>query len=357
MNSYNLGIDIGGTKCSVVLGSAEHADRPPEAIILNKITFPTEVKNGPQHTLNNLFEAIDTISAKNGTLPGQIRSIGISCGSPLDLANGLILNPPNLYGWNNVPIVDMVSQKYGIPARLQNDANACALAEWRFGAARGYRSSIFITMGTGLGAGLILDNRLYSGANGMAGEIGHVRLSENGPVGYGKEGSFEGFCSGGGIAQVARSLVLEKLQKGESVSFCDDFSRLETITTRTVAEAARNNDPVALAVFRKTGRYLGKGLSILIDILNPEIIVIGSIYERNEHLLRGEVESVIQTECLAHNRNGCKVVPSQLGDNIGAIAPLTVAEYIGQQSPPPGQGTIRTHRYSQSRDDRNRQHL
>lgn len=160
----------------------------------------------------------------------------------------------------------------------KNDANACAVAEWKFGAGRGYSNIIFLTFGTGMGAGLILNGNLYSGITDLAGEVGHLRLSGTGPVGFGKAGSFEGFCSGGGIAQLAQSKVLEKLQMGEKISFCKGISELHLLTAKSVAEAAYRGDPLAMDIYKTCGFYLGKGLSLLIDVLNPELIILGSIY-------------------------------------------------------------------------------
>jgi len=235
------------------------------------------------------------------------------------------MNPPNLYNWNNVPIVDRFKQEFGIPAFLQNDANACALAEWKLGVARGCENVIFLTFGTGMGAGLILGGRLYNGANGMAGEVGHIRLSGNGPVGYGKSGSFEGFCSGGGIAQIARGKVLEQLQMGISPALCPDLESLESLNAKVVAVAAEAGDPLALEIYRISGSYLGRGLAVLIDILNPDIVVIGSIYERSEALLWPSAEEMLKREAAQRSLDCCRIVPSGLGNRIGDYAALTVA--------------------------------
>lgn len=177
------------------------------------------------------------------------------------------------------------------------------MAEWKFGAAKGYKNVIFLTFGTGMGAGLILDNRLYTGTNDMAGEIGHIRLEDNGPVGYGKSGSFEGFCSGGGIAQLSKIRVLEKLQMGEKVSFCSSIEKLNNIDAKIVADAAKKGDPLAIDIYKECGHYLGKGLAILIDILNPEIIVIGSIFSRSKDLLWPWTEEIINKESLGCSKN------------------------------------------------------
>lgn len=312
-----IGIDIGGTKSAVVLGRGDGQD----VEIVSRVSFPTEASKGPENTIGRIFDAVGELISGCGRICG----IGISCGGPLDSRRGVILSPPNLPGWDNVPIVMMCELKFGIRTKLQNDANACALAEWRWGAAKGFNNVVFLTFGTGMGAGLILDGMLYNGANGMAGEIGHIRLSEHGPVGYGKAGSFEGFCSGGGIAQLARAMALERMQMGEKVSFCRDIGELEALNAKAVGEAVDAGDELAREIFRACGRYLGCGLSILIDLLNPEIIVIGSIYTRREALLRDTAMKVINRETLTISRDACRIVPAGLGESIGDYAALAVA--------------------------------
>lgn len=327
-----LGVDIGGTKCAVTLGeyscgkqNEKGHDCSEDITIKDKISFPTDKSGGPDKTMRKIMEAIDRILAKNILNTNDVSSIGISCGGPLDSKKGIIMSPPNLYGWDNVHIVDMMERRFGIKARIQNDANACALAEWKFGAAKGYSNAVFLTFGTGMGAGLILDGKLYCGANDMAGEIGHIRLDNYGPSGYGKAGSFEGFCSGGGIAQLARIKVLEKFQMGEKVSFCSGMNELELLNAGIVAKAAQNGDDLAKEIYEISGRYLGIGLSMLIDMLNPEIIIIGSIFSRSADLLWPAACEVIDIECLKKSKDACKIVPSKLGEKIGDYAALAVA--------------------------------
>ncbi|MHB1000110.1 MAG: ROK family protein [Armatimonadota bacterium] len=319
---YLLGFDIGGTKCAVILGQSSG----DEISILARTAFPTGTEHGPEYTLGMLESTARQMVADNGLAIVDIRSIGISCGGPLDSRRGLILGPPNLPGWDNVPIVERFESAFDIPVRLQNDANACALAEWKWGAGRGTRNMIFLTFGTGIGAGLILDGRLYSGTNDLAGEAGHVRLAEDGPMGYGKRGSFEGFCSGSGIAQSAKDLVRERWSRGETVSFCRDEAELERLSAQTVADAARAGDLLAKSIFDRTAHYLGRGLSMLIDILNPEAIVIGSIFVRAHDLLWPITEQVIAEEALPLSAGVCRVLPAALGESLGDYASLSVAE-------------------------------
>ena len=210
----------------------------------------------------------------------------------------------------------MLEDSLGIKAFLENDANACAIAEWKFGAGRGTEHMIFLTFGTGFGAGLILNSRIFRGAAGMAGEIGHVRLSDEGPAGYGKIGSSEGFCSGGGIAQLAQREILRRFQLGESVGFCPTLKEIPLITAKDVGEAAKKGDPAAISILETSGTYLGKALSILIDLFNPERIVIGSIFARLKDFLLPKALSVIEAETLPVSGGSCEIVPAGLGESI-----------------------------------------
>ena len=302
-----IGVDIGGTKCAVCESSGDGK-------ILKKIKFATTTC---EETIENICQAIEQMDSP--------QAIGISCGGPLDIGKGLILSPPNLVGWESVPIVKILEDRFHVSAYLQNDANACALAEWKFGAGRGYRNIVFFTFGTGLGCGLILDNRLYEGPSGTAGEVGHIRISDFGPVGYGKSGSFEGFCSGSGLAQIGRTMALEHLQRGETTSFCKSVAEFDQVTAKLIAECAEAGNEDAREVYRICARQLGRGLSIVVDILNPEVIILGSIYQRSEALLYEEMMKVLKQESLPQALEICKILPAELGDSIGDYAALSVA--------------------------------
>ena len=177
-----IGVDIGGTKCAVVLGD--------ENGIAKKIKFQTTTYT---ETIQNIIHAIREI--------GEGDAIGISCGGPLDAKNGIILSPPNLPGWDEVHITEMLQAEFHIPAYLCNDADACALAEWKFGAGKGTSHMIFLTFGTGMGAGLILNGKLYSGACGMAGEVGHIRMAAHGPSDTARQAHLRAFA----VAAVSHS--------------------------------------------------------------------------------------------------------------------------------------------------------
>ena len=308
MNEY-IGIDIGGTKTAIVRGDEN-------GTILEKKRFATTTK---EETLEMIFQSVADLKTD------QTKAIGVSCGGPLNSRTGVILGPPNLPGWDEVPITDMLTERFGLPAYLRNDADACAVAEWQFGAGKGAENMIFLTFGTGLGAGLILNGKLYSGTNGNAGETGHIRLEGFGPVGYGKAGSFEGFCSGGGLAQIGYIKALEKAQTGVYPLYFKKGMTAADVTAKTVADAAYKGDETAKEVYRICGEQLGKGLSVLIDILNPERIVIGSIFARSEDLLRDGMERVINKEALPQSLKCCKIVPAALGERIGDYAAVSAA--------------------------------
>ncbi len=317
MSTNLLGIDIGGTKCAVIYG----IDHDGQIEIADKVRFDTTDVNT---TLSTIIQELKGLCAKHGLDASNTQGVGISCGGPLDSRRGIVMSPPNLPGWDNIPIVQLVQDACGIPAILQNDANACAVAEWKYGAGRGTRNMVFLTFGTGLGAGLVLDGKLYSGTNDNAGELGHIRLSEFGPVGYGKAGSVEGFASGGGIAQLAASAVKEKLMMGRKVAWCPDGD-LSGISARTVADAAKAGDELAKSVYCTSATYLGKALAMVIDLLNPEVIVIGSIFVRAEELIRPFMQAAIERDALPGAAAVCQVKAAELGESIGDIAALSLA--------------------------------
>jgi len=306
-----IGLDIGGTKCAVVLGAYDG-----DALrVVSRESFRTADCRVPGDALARMAALI------GGLCPdGAPDAIGISCGGPLDSVRGLILSPPNLPGWDHVPVTQYFAERFGVPVALHNDANACAVAEWRFGAGRGTRHMAFLTCGTGLGAGLILAGRVYGGVRGMAGEAGHIRLERFGPVGYGKVGSLEGFCSGGGIAQLAGQAVITARQRGERIALEDT-----ACDAKAVFALARSGDPQCLAIVDTVAHSLGRGLAVLIDVLNPEAIIAGGIYARNADLLYAAAWETVQAEALPAAVQACRLLPAALGEAIGDMAALSAA--------------------------------
>ncbi len=309
---YCIGFDIGGTKCAVSLGRWENQ----EISIVER--QETSTKSNPLDTMEELATYVNAWIAKY-----HVEKAGISCGGPLDSNKGMIISTPNLSKqWHGFEIVAYIQSRFGLYAKLENDANASAVAEWKYGAGRGATNMVFFTFGTGLGAGLILNGKLYSGTNGNAGEFGHMRFAKNGPVGYGKAGSFEGFCSGGGITRLA----IEMGKRCKAMPECiREMGGYENVTTKKLSQAAFSGDKFAKKVFAKSGEMLGKGLSVVIDVLNPEKIVLGGVFMRSSELLIPTMEKEIRKEALTDSAKVCEIVPAQLSENIGDIAALSIA--------------------------------
>ena len=317
-NKIWIGVDIGGTKTAIVLCS-----QPPG--VLARVEFPTIPEQGPDRAVDLMLKTIHQLIREYGIGPGELQAIGVSCGGPLDRVTGVIQTPPNLPTWVDVPIRSILEGEFDVPCRPENDANAGAVAEHRFGAGQGSRHMIFLTMGTGLGGGIIVDGRLYHGASDMAGEIGHVRLTSSGPVGYNKEGSVEGWASGGGMAQAAYQEVTAAIEKGEATTLAAHFATTRTLTAKDVASAARQGDEVAKRIVHSTGARLGEVLAILVDLLNPEVIVIGGLAMRFGDSLLEPARIAMQREALPPAATACRIVPAALGEEIGDIAAICVA--------------------------------
>ena len=297
----SVGLDIGGTKCAISTGECT-AD---SIRILSREEFPTAGLSW-REVLEEFARRIEALGLSSSS-DDVLAAIGISCGGPLDSRAGVILSPPNLPGWDGVPVVAFFKERFHVPVHVQNDANACALAEYRFGAGRGTRNMVFMTFGTGLGAGIVIEGRLYSGTNDNAGEIGHIRLAPEGPLGYNKEGSAEGFCSGAGIARLA------KIRKGLDLTAKEIFARV------------RAGDPDCTEVFRESAEKLATILAFTIDILNPEVIALGGVFMRNADLFMPIVDPILDREALPLARKVCRIVPAELGESIGDYAALAVA--------------------------------
>ncbi len=295
-----IGLDIGGTKSAVVRGTTDGE-------ILSRTELPTV---GPpfQQFFDKLCGVVaDTLKS----MEPEPRAISVSIGGPLDVLQGIIMSPPNLPGWDNIPLKKLLKERFNLPVYVEHDGNAGALAEYYFGAGRGKKSVVFLTLGTGLGAGLILDGRLYRGASYVAGEIGHIRIADDGPDSYGKRGSLEGYCSGNGIGKLASMMFPKRWPS--------------PISTHALGDLAKNGDPQAVEVFNTSGAYLGRGLAIIADLINPERIVLGALGVRMGPFLMKRAMEVLRKEALRESADICEVVPAQLGEKIGDIASLCAA--------------------------------
>lgn len=294
---YYIGLDIGGTKIAVVLANNESK-------IIYKEKFNT--KNSFEENIEIIISLINKI---NNTFNHEIKAIGISAGGPLDSEKGLFISPPHLPAWHGVNIKEILEKEFNIPTYLENDANACALAEYYYGNGINSKNFVFLTFGTGLGAGLILNGSLYRGSNSQAGEIGHIRISEDGPLCYGKRGCIESFCCGAGIAQFHKDLT------GENLSTKEIFNL-----------AKEKEDQLAINTVKKSSEKLGYALALIIDLLAVDCIVIGSIYSRDQEIIDKYMIPIIDKEILEINKGLCKIKVSALSENLGDIAAVTVAQ-------------------------------
>jgi len=313
-----IGIDIGGTKTAVLLS------RQPPAVLARK-EFATRPAQGPERALQLIKSTIRDLLAEQGVGASAIARLGVSCGGPLDRVRGIIQSPPNLPTWDEVPIKAILEREFQAECLIENDANAGAVAEHRFGAGEGCQNMVFLTMGTGLGAGIITDGRLYRGTNDLAGEVGHLRLTRTGPVGHNKKGSAEGWASGGGMAQVAPQAVARAIKRKRPTRLAKLYKSGGPITAKDIGVAARQGDAVALQVLESTGERLGEVLAILVDLLNPDRIVIGGLAMRLGDLLLEPARRVMRREALDLPAQTCQVLPAALDERIGDVAALCIA--------------------------------
>ena len=300
-----LGFDIGGTKIAVVLGSLAGE-------ILEWLEFPTPASEPFEASFELMRSTAETLlstSRQKGLPPPSMLSAAV--GGPLDIENGIIYSPPHLPTWTGIHIKERLLEQFKLPVFVEHDGNACALAEFYFGAGRGARNVIYLTLGTGLGAGIILNGKIYRGSTDLAGEVGHIRMAEAGPEEHGKAGSWEGFCSASGMIKLAH------------LRFPGFWE--EDIKPRQIMEEALAGRPEACQLVEEMGTWLGKGLALLVDLLNPEVIIAGTLGVVLGDLLLEPARRVVIKEALPQTAQACKIVPAQLGSELGRISSLAAA--------------------------------
>jgi glucokinase len=301
MNAYIVGMDVGGTKTALVLGSLTGS-------LKWRKQFPTLSGRPFAETFETLCAHIDEARKQ---ADADIVALSVSIGGPLDVMKGMIKSPPHLPGWKDIPLKRLLSERFRLPVYIEHDGNAGALAEFYFGAGRGFSNIIFLTMGTGFGGGLILNGRLYRGTTDVAGEVGHIRIAEDGPLCYGKRGSLEGYASGTGIALLAGEMFPDRYKVGT--------------TTADLYRDYRSGVEQAREVFHRASLYLGRGFALMADILNPERIILGGLGLRVFDALVEPALKVFDAEALPEARSVCQIVPAQLGEEIGDFASLCAA--------------------------------
>jgi glucokinase len=283
-----LGVDIGGTK--IAAGAVND-----EACVLHSVTVPTRAAEGYDVSIGQVYRAIGEC------LPAGVRAIGICAPGPLNPKTGVILNPPNLPGWRNVPLVDLVTERFGLPCRVENDANAAGLAEVRFGAARGFDSVLYVTLSTGIGAGIILDGKIYHGKNGAAAEGGHVTIDWRSDTicNCGTPGCIEALASGSAIAKRGR-------------------------TPEQIADGFARGDGESLRILDEIATMLGAWMGSMISLLDPDIIVVGGGLSRIGDPLFSRLRRIAPSRTINQFAAGTPIVPAKLAENVGIIGAASV---------------------------------
>ncbi len=321
--TYLLGVDLGGT--NIVVGAM-----PDDGTAMHGVhSEPTHAEDGADgvtaRIVRMIEQTIEATVAETGITRAQFRGVGIGAPGPLDLDTGVVLITPNL-GWVNYPLRDRVSAAVGLPAALDNDANCATLGEWWIGAARGARHVIGLTIGTGIGGGLILDGAVYHGASGIAGELGHTSIETNGRrCNCGNYGCLEAYASGPAIATRAR----EALGGGEASllpALVDgDLSR---ITAQTVYQAAEQGDLVARQVVRDTAQFLGTGIANLLNIFNPEVVVIAGGVTQAGAALFEPLRAEVRRRAFKPAVDACRIVPGELPGTAGVAG--AIANFVAR---------------------------
>jgi glucokinase len=310
-----LGFDVGGTKLVVALGDRD--GRP-----LDELRIEPWTSGDAARDLAFLVDRARALLERAGVRAGDLRGIGISAPGPLDPGTGVVLGCPNLPGWRDVPVGAHLARALGAPALVENDANAAAVAEWRHGAGQGAASLVFLTMSTGVGAGLVLDGRLYRGAHFQAGEIGHVPIVPAGRLcGCGMRGCLEAYVGGAGLA----ARIAEDLARGERTRLRElcggDPARA---SARLWLEAVRADDDYALRLLDEYIAHLAQGLAIVVMSLDPERILLGTIVQRNPDVFLPRLRAAVQA-CTWSELHGVDILPAALGSALPAYAALSVA--------------------------------
>jgi glucokinase len=312
---YVGGIDLGGTKILSLVASTKG-----ETLARNR--RPTRAQEGPQAVIARMAESLNAAARKAGLDVGRLAGVGVVSPGPIDFASGVVGDSPNLPGWDAVPLGDQMRAALGVPIFVDNDANAAALGECTFGAGRGYRHVIYITVSTGIGGGIIIDGRVYRGTSGAAGEVGHQVIEDGGPLcSCGRRGCLEELASGTAIAHRACELLAE----GKGARIAEMANENEPPTAETVQRAAREGDPEARRIIEEAGHYLGVGLANLVNIFNPELIIIGGGLTNMGRMLLDPARQVVRREPFAQARADVRIVRAALGDRVGALGAAALA--------------------------------
>jgi len=295
-----LGLDIGGTKSATIIGTSDGK-------LGERNEWQSNAKSGQEQMMSAIIENARKMLVKYP----EISSIGVSIGGPLDAKNGIIQSPPNLPGWDNIPLKKILEDKFSLPVHVDHDAGACALAEYYWGAAKDLHSVVYLTCGTGFGLGIVIDGKIYYGAHGHNCEIGHARFADDGPVAFGKAGSFESYCAGSSLGRIATwkfPSVWPKAPASEEIG--------------KLAEACPFE---AMQVVEINAHAVGRACSLIADMLYPDVIILGSLANHLGKKWIDKVKDVFNDEVLPDARKTCRISPSVLGKKLQDYSAIAVA--------------------------------
>lgn len=302
-----LGIDLGGTKILAALVTREGR-------IVSQDYIPTKAKSGPEAVIERMLQVTNRVVKLGGVKISDLAGTSLAIAGLIDTCRGIVTTSPNLPGWKDIPLRDEIAHKLGIATYLVNDADAAALGENQFGAGQGTKHMVYITVSTGIGGGIIINGELYSGANGCAGEFGHMTIDPDGPeCACGRKGCWEALASGSAVAREAK----RRLKTGKESL----LNRLapRAISAKMVGEAANKGDRLALDVITTAGQYLGIGLANIINIFNPEMIVIGGGVSNLGELLLNPAREVVRQRAFDLPLSTVRIMRSQIGAAAGAL--------------------------------------
>lgn len=307
-----IGVDLGGTKILTALVD-EHGK------VLKRAGVGTP-QAGPEVVTEAIIQTVMEVTQQSGVGLSSIRALGVGAPGPMDPETGVVFEPPNLPGWHDVPLGQMLSSRLGVPVFVENDANAAALGERWVGAGVGINDLIYITVSTGIGGGLIFEGRLYHGVSGTAGEVGHMVIEPGGPpCPCGRHGCLEAIASGTSIARDAR----EAVHAGRPTTLA--ASPIETLTAVDVARAARDGDAVAREIYARAAAALGAGVTNLVNLLNPAMVIIGGGVSRAGDLIFAPIRRIVRQEAFERPGAAVQIVSSVLGGDVGAVGAAAVA--------------------------------
>jgi len=312
-NGWVAAIDMGATHLSVALGDLS-------AHILEETEQPFRIADGPEKCLSEANQAFKQILEKRNLRLAELSAVGLSVPGPVVTETGMVMAPPIMPGWDRFPIRDSLEKSWNVPVTLNNDADLGALGEWAFGAGRGEKNIVFIKVGSGIGAGLIINQQIFGGTTGSAGEIGHLTVDENGPLcTCGNHGCLEAFASGRAIEIQAKELA----RSGKRTLLSDP--NLKTITVRDVANAAQRGDLAAQEILRRSGTYIGIAIAGLINLINPSVVIIGGGVAEVGDLLTGPIRKVVRERSLRASEHAVRITTAMLGRRSTLIGGLVQA--------------------------------